>query len=90
MTNKVQLEIEKDVRSCQTMEFSTKFNHEQFYGWIESKEQDSYFWEKECSDEWMGYDSPDIRIDSSEVKVGQGNDHCPYDDEIQEWLNENK
>ena len=90
MTNKVKLEVEKDVESYQTIEFSTRFNQEQVDGWLKSKDQETDFWLYECGDGWTENECPDIRVHSPEVENDQGDDHCPYDDEIQEWLNENQ
>ena len=89
MTNKVILEIEKEVDSYKSTEFSTKFNQEQVDGWLESKKGETDFWLNECgSEEWIENDCADIRVHSPVVEDGQGDDDCLYDDEIQEWLNE--
>ena len=90
MTNKVKFEVEKNVEMYQTIQFSTKFNTDQIEDWLESKNQDEDFWLYECGDDWTENECPDIRVCSPDVEVGIGSDHCPYDDEIQEWLNENK
>ena len=90
MTNKVKFEVEKNVEMYQTIQFSTKFNKEQVEGWLESKKQDEDYWLYQCGDEWTENDCPDVFVGSPEVEVSQGSEHCYYDDEIQEWINENK
>ena len=49
------------------------------------------FWLYECGSEgWTENDCSDIRVHSPEFENGQGSDHCPHDDDIQEWINSSK
>ena len=87
MTNKVKFELEKEVCSSQTVEFSTRFNQEQINGWLNFTEQNTdLLFNEYGSGRWSDGD-PLITVQSPEVEDGQGDDHCPYDDEIQEWIN---
>ena len=87
MTNKVKFELEKEVCSSQTVEFSTRFNQEQVNGWLNFTEQNTdLLFNEYGSGRWSDGD-PLITVQSPEVEDGQGDDHCPYDDEIQEWIN---
>ena len=90
MTNKVKFELEKEVCSSQTVEFSTRFNQEQVNGWLKFTDQNTDFWFNECGSEGWSDGDPLITVQSREVENGQGDDHCPFDDEIQEWINENE
>ncbi len=89
MTNEVFFEMEREVEMFQTIQFSTKFNKEQIKDWLESKHQNQNGL-NEFGDDWTENNVPDIRVHSPVVKVGQGDDNCPYDDQIQEWIDENK
>ena len=88
MTNKVKFELEKEVCSSQTVEFSTRFNQEQVDDWLRHRTSED-FWSNECGSEGWSDGDPLITVGSPEVENGQGSDHCPFDDEIQEWINEN-
>ena len=87
-TNKMKLEVEKEIVSYQIVQFSSRFNKEQVDDWIEHRTVDD-FWLSECDGYWSDGD-PLVSVGSPQVEDGQGDDHCPYDDEIQEWINENK
>jgi hypothetical protein len=88
-TNKVKLEVEKELFSSQTVEFSTRFNQEQVDTWVRLRTEED-FWLNVCGYEgWLDGD-PLITFQSPQVEDGQGDDHCPFDDEIQEWINENE
>ena len=87
MTNKVKFELEKEVCSSQTVEFSTRFNQEQVNGWLDFTEQNTDLLDNEYRyGQWSDGD-PRITVDYLEVEDGQGDDHCPFDDDIQEWIN---
>ena len=90
MTNKVNFEMWREVEMFTTIQFSTKFNTEQIEDWLERKHQRQDGLYQFGEGEWTENNCPDIRVHSPEVEVGQGSEDCPWDDEIQEWLDEHK
>ena len=93
MTNKVNLSLEKTVCSYQTVQFSTRHTQEQVNDWLKSTVQEPDYWECQYgSEEWNSGDeyTDSIHVERREFDEGQGDDHCPYDDEIQEWLDYSK
>jgi len=89
MTNLVKVEFEKTLESLKRTEFSSRFTQSQVDGWLKSEITNLDWWESELN--WYSGDdeiSQNLQFYVNEFENGKGDEKCPYDDEIQEWLND--
>ena len=93
MNNNVTVEFEKTIRTYKYISnnFSSRFTEEQVLGWLRSTLDFIDEWESKLSWYNDGRDiSESLNVGLEEFDEGNGDDDCPYDDEIQEWINENQ
>ena len=88
MSSKVTLGIERSVIEIGYCSFSTNHDHDLVDKWVEEKGSD--YWEGDV-DEWVEQYTDKTCFDNDgDFQGGQGDEHCPYDDHIQKWIDEVK
>ena len=85
MSNKINVCVHRNVSQSGQYSFSTNHDTDLVDKWLDDGESDCWegridYWDNTCLE--------NSTIEDTDVYEGEGDDNCPYDDDIQKWKDE--